>query len=186
MNGKSGNALEDRDLAVRVLPYDGKAPLIFEQIRQFVRNVVPYTVEVEHIGSTAVPGLGGKGIIDILTVTNRENMPKIVEILESKGYKHNAQADTIPEKLFVSGPYKYNERELHIHIHITFFGSKEHKDKLLFRDFLRRHPNEAETYFKLKQQASREAGSDGAKYTELKKSYINEVLEKARKEEEQM
>jgi GrpB-like predicted nucleotidyltransferase (UPF0157 family) len=186
MNGKSGNALEDRDLAVRVLPYDGKAPLIFEHIRQFIRNVVPYPLEVEHVGSTSVAGLGGKGIIDILIVTNRENITKIVEMLESKGYEHNAQADTIPEKLFVSGPYKYSERELHIHIHTTFFGSKEHREKLLFRDFLRRHPKEAETYFKLKKQASREAGSDGTKYTELKKSYINEVLEKARKKEEQM
>jgi GrpB-like predicted nucleotidyltransferase (UPF0157 family) len=185
MNVKFANVWEDRDLAVRILPYDGKAPEIFEQIKRFICNVVPYPVKVEHIGSTAVPGLGEKGIIDILIVTNRQNMTKVVEVLESKGYKHNAQTDTIPERLFVSGPYNYNERELHIHIHITFFGSKEHKDKLLFPDFLRRHPKEAENYFEFKKQSSREAGSDGAKYTELKTSYINEVLEKARREAEE-
>jgi len=89
---------EDQDLAVRMLPYDSKVPEIFEEIKQFVCNFVPYPVEVEHIGSTAVPGLGGKGIIDILIVINREYMPKVVEVLESGGYKHNPQADTIPER----------------------------------------------------------------------------------------
>jgi hypothetical protein len=62
---------------------------------------------------------------------------KVVEVLESKGCKYNAQAGTIPERLSVSGLYNHNERELHIHSHITFLGSKEHKNKLLFPDFLR-------------------------------------------------
>ena len=77
---------------------------------------------------------------------------------------------------------RYDKRELHIHIHITFFGSKEHKDKLLFRDYLRHHSDEAKTYYDLKKQWSTEAGPDGSKYAELKTSYINEVLEKARRE----
>jgi len=168
--------------AIRILPYDSKAHEIFKGIKQFICNVIPYQVEVEHIGSTAVVGLGGKGIIDILIITSREYTLKIVKLLESKGYKHNPQAGTIPERLFVSGPYRYKERELHIHIHITFSGSKEHKDKLLFRDYLRRHPEESETYFELKKQWSTEAGLDGSKYTEFKASYINKVLEKARRE----
>ena len=167
--------------AVRILPYDRKAPEIYDEIEKFIYSVIPYQVEVEHIGSTAIVGLGGKGIIDILIITNRAYMLKVVELLESKGYKHNPQAGTIPERLFVSGPYRYKERELHIHIHITFSGSKEHKDKLLFRDYLRRYPEEAETYFELKKKWSMEAGSDGSKYTELKASYINKVLKKARR-----
>ena len=172
---------KDKNIAVRILPYDSKAPEIYDEIKQFIYSVTPYQVEVEHIGSTAVVGLGGKGIIDILIITNREYMLKVVKLLESKGYKHNPQAGTIPERLFVSGPYRYKERELHIHIHITFSGSKENKDKLLFRDYLRRHPEETETYFELKKKWSMEAGSDGSKYTELKASYINDILEKARR-----
>jgi len=173
---------ENRDLAVRILPYDSKAPEIFEEIRRFICDVIPYQVEVEHIGSTAVPGLGGKGIIDILIITKKEYMQSIVEILESKGYKYNPQGGTPPERLFVSGPYKYHGKELHIHIHITFFGSKEHRDKLLFRDYLRKHPDEAKRYYELKKQWSKEAGPDGSKYTELKTQYIEEILEKAKKE----
>lgn len=172
---------EDRDLAVKISPYDIKAPEIFQEIKQSLYDVIPYQIEVEHIGSTAVAGLGGKGIIDILIIAKQEYMRKIVEVLKSEGYKYNPQAGTVPERLFVSGPYTYNERELHIHIHITFSGSKEQKDKLLFRDYLRRHPEEVEKYFELKKEWSREAGSDAGKYTELKTSYIQQVLEKARK-----
>jgi len=175
-------ANEKRSLAVRIVPYDSKAPEIFEETKQFICNIIPYPVEIEHIGSTAVVGLGGKGIIDILIITKRQQqLAEIAEILRNNGFSHNPEAKHAEDRFFVSGPYRYNEKELHIHIHITFSGSKEHKDKLLFRSYLRRHPEETETYFELKKQWSMEAGSDGSKYTELKASYINEVLERARR-----
>lgn len=171
---------KDKNLAVRMLPYNNKVPEIFEEIKQFIRNAVPYEVEVEHVGSTAVVGLGGKGIIDILVITNwGQQSAEAAEILRNKGFDHNPNVKHAADRFFVSGQYRYNEKELHIHIHITFSGSKEHKDKLLFRDYLRRHPEEAETYFELKKQWSMEAGSVASRYTELKTSYIYKVLEKA-------
>jgi GrpB-like predicted nucleotidyltransferase (UPF0157 family) len=171
-----------RDLAVKIVPYNNRAPKIFGDIKQFLCDTILYHINVEHIGSTAVPGLGGKGIIDILIVTKREYMCKIVELLKSKGYKSDPNTGNPPERLFVSGPYKYGIRKLHIHIHITFYGSQEHRDKLLFRDYLRQHPKEAKKYYELKKQWAAEAGSDASKYTKLKTSYINRVLEKTRKE----
>ena len=172
-----------RDLAVKIIPYDSKAPEIFEEIKRFIYNTIPYQIEIEHIGSTAVPGLGGKGIIDILIITpHQHQLPETAEILRNKGFSHNPEPKHAEDRFFVSGPYRYNEKELHIHIHITFSGSKEHKDKLLFRDYLRQHPEEAKTYFELKRRWSMEAGSDPSMYTELKTLYINRVLEKARRE----
>ena len=170
------------NLAVKILPYNNRAPKIFEDIRRFLCETIPYEINVEHIGSTAVPGLGGKGIIDILIITKRKYMWKIFELLKSKGYKSNPNTGNPPERLFVSGPYKYGSKELHIHIHITFYGSQEHKDKLLFRDYLRQHPEETKKYYELKKQWSLEAGSDASKYTKLKTSYITRILEKARRE----
>lgn len=169
--------------AVKILPYDEEAPKIFEEIKRFVCNAIPYKIGVEHIGSTAVPGLGGKGIIDVLIIAKKGDMQKIVEILESKGFRYNPGGGSPPERLFVSGPFRYRGRDLHIHIHITYFGSKEHIDKILFRDYLRRHQEEARRYYELKKRWSEEAGEDRAKYTKLKTAYILEVLEKARREE---
>lgn len=172
----------NKDLAVKVVEYDNESPLIFTNIKQFLFKIIPYKIEVEHIGSTAVPGLGGKGIIDILIITEKDCMKKIVELLVSKGYSFNPEVSTNPDKPFVSGSYKYNDKNLHIHIHITFRGSNEYKDKLLFRDYLIKHLEEARNYYELKKKWSLEAGHDRPKYTELKSSYINEVLKKARRE----
>lgn len=175
---------ESQELGVKILPYDSKAPEIFDEIKQFIHKLIPYPIEVEHVGSTAVVGLGGKGIVDILIITKQEYMQKIIKLFESVGYRFNPEPGfgTFPERLFISGSYKYKERELHVHFHITFLGSNEHRDKLLFRNYLRRHSDEAKRYYELKKRWSIEAGSDRPKYTELKTSYINEVLEKARKE----
>jgi len=165
----------------RVLPYDSEAPRIFENIKRFLLSVIPLEVEVEHVGSTAIPGLAGKGIIDVLIITRQERVWEVVKLLESRGFRYNPEGGAPPERLFVSGPYRYKGKDLHIHLHITF-GSKENQDMLLFRDYLRRHPEEAERYYELKRQWDREAGSDNDKYGELKTPYVNEVLEKARKE----
>jgi GrpB-like predicted nucleotidyltransferase (UPF0157 family) len=172
----------NKDLAVKIVEYDNESPLIFTNIKQFLFKIIPYKIEIEHIGSTAVPGLGGKGIIDILIVTEKDFMKKTVESLVSEGYNFNPEVSTNPDKPFVSGSYKYNDKNLHIHIHITFKGSNENKDLISFRDYLRKNPAEAKKYFKLKKKWSLEAGSDRLKYTELKTSYINEVLEKAKGE----
>lgn len=175
---------EKDESAVEVLPYDAEAPLIFEEINDFLRDLVPFPIEVEHVGSTAVPGLGGKGIIDILIITEKEKMRKIIELLESRGFKFKPEVGfgTFPERLFISGQYRNDKRDLHTHFHITFSGSNEHKDKLLFRDYLRGHPEEAKTYYELKKRWSAEAGPDMRTFTELKTPYISEVMEKAKKE----
>lgn len=173
---------KNKETSVKISDYNSNAPLIFKRIKQYLVDTIPYKIEVEHIGSTAVPGLGGKGIIDILIVIEKEFMKKTVESLVLEGYNFNPEVSTNPDKPFVSGLYKYNDKNLHIHIHITFKDSNENKDLISFRNYLRRHSEEAKYYYKLKKKWSIEAGSDRPKYTELKTTYINEVLEKVKRE----
>jgi len=175
---------ESKDPIIEVLPYDIKAPDKFEDIKRFLLDLTPFPIEVEHIGSTAVPGLGGKYVIDVLIITEKSSMHRIVELLEFKGYEFKPEPGfgIHLERLFISGPYEYKGEELHVHFHITFFESNEHIDKLLFRDYLRQNPDEANIYYELKKQWSQEAGQNKLRYADLKTTYINEVLEKARKE----
>jgi len=173
---------KNKETAVKISNYNSNAPLIFKRIKQYLLDAIPYKIEVEHIGSTAVPELGGKGIIDVLIITEKDCMKKTLESLVSEGYNFNPEVSTNPDKPFVSGSYKYSDKNLHIHIHITFKGSNENKDLISFRDYLRRHSEEAKDYYGLKKRLSLEAGSNRQKYTELKTSYINEVLDKAKKD----
>ena len=175
-------ATKDPGMAVKIVPYDSHAPEIFRSVKQFIISIIPYNVEVEHVGSTAVTGLGGKGIIDILIITERrEHLAEIAEILRDNGFSHNPEIRHAEDRFFVSGPYRYKGNDLHIHIHITFHKSVTHGDMLAFRDYLRIHPEEAENYYELKKEWSREAGSNASRYTELKTTYINKLLDRARK-----
>jgi GrpB-like predicted nucleotidyltransferase (UPF0157 family) len=170
--------------AIEISAYDPKAPSKFEKLKEFLLDLTPYPIEVEHIGSSAVVGLGGKRVIDTLVIVEENVMREIVTLLESKGYKFNPEQGfgIHPERFFISGPFIYEGEEIHVHYHITFPGSNEHRDKLLFRDHLRRHPIEAKTYYNLKKDWSVEAGPDKMRFAELKTPYITEVLERAREE----
>lgn len=169
------------DPAVKIVPYDRASPKIFGRLREHLAKVIPHKVQIEHAGSTAIVGLGGKGIIDILIVTEKEFMDKTMEMLEADGYRPYPEPIS-EERLFASGTFKYQGREVKVHIHMTFSGSSEHKNKLLFRDYLRAHPDEAKNYYDLKKQWSIKAGPDRPKYSELKTSFINRMLKKAREE----
>ncbi len=171
-----------KDSHLKIVPYDDEYPRIFSEIKEFIHSIIPFEIRIEHIGSTAVPGLGGRRIIDILIITEREYMQKVVELLEARGFKYNPQASTLPEKLFVSGPYRYKGEKLHVHIHVTFQGSREHEEKLLFRDYLRRNPTEAKRYYEFKKLWMEKAGSNLSKYREYKAAYIKVILEKAKEE----
>lgn len=59
---------------MKVIPYSSKYPQIFQAIKGHILDLIPYKIEVEHIGSTAVSGLGGRNIIDILILTKREHL----------------------------------------------------------------------------------------------------------------
>lgn len=170
---------------LKLLDYDPTAPDKFNDIKNFLYRIIPFPVEIEHIGSTSVVGLGGKGVIDISIITDKESMMKIVELLESNGYKFNPEPGfgVFPERYFISGPYLYHGENLHVHYHITFHGSNNHIDHVLFRNYLRKHPEEAARYFALKEKWAVDANLETGLYTELKTPYVAEVLKKARKEE---
>lgn len=171
-----------KDPHLRIIPYNPEYPKIFNEIKEFICGVIPYPVQIEHVGSTAVPGLGGREIIDVLVIAEQEYMRRIAELLEARGFRCNPQASIPLEKLFVSGPYKYKGREYHVHIHITFKGSREHEEKLLFRDYLRENPEEAKRYYGLKKMWMEKAGSDPSRYRKCKAAYIRAVLKNAGKE----
>lgn len=84
--GKKMDA-EKQKSTVKIVPYDSRAPEIFQSLKQYIGSIIPCDIEVEHIGSTAVVGLFGKGIIDILIIAKREQTPVVIEALEVNGYK---------------------------------------------------------------------------------------------------
>jgi GrpB-like predicted nucleotidyltransferase (UPF0157 family) len=170
---------------VAIVQYDPAWPKMFEEEAAFLRWKLPQDLvkRIEHFGSTAVPGLSAKPIIDILVeVTSLDETKKqIVPLLEAEGYEYfwrPAFGDDGP-------PYyawfikRNSKRKRTHHIHMVEADS-ELWDRLYFRDYLRQFPAEAKCYDELKRKLSEEYPNDRAKYTKEKSDFILTVTKKAK------
>jgi GrpB-like predicted nucleotidyltransferase (UPF0157 family) len=133
-------------------------------------------VAIDHIGSTSVPGLPAKDVIDVqVSVVGQEELVAVCDQLAEAGYRVNSEArdhpvpgeDTNPEcwaKGFASEPV--GSRRCHIHVRVL--GRPNQRYALLFRDYLRCHPPTAAAYATFKQMAAALRPEDSARYAAFK------------------
>ena len=137
-----------------------------------------WLVAIEHVGSTAVPGLGAKPIIDITAaIRSLSDTPQCVEPLRAIGYEYvpEFEADLPERRYFRKGP-----PEDHYHLHMVEQTSEFWARHLLFRDTLRAHPEVAREYERLKRELAARFGSDREGYTDAKTEFIESTIAKAR------
>lgn len=158
-------------------------PEIFEEERMQIEAALGAgnIVRIEHIGSTAVPGLLAKPTIDILLeIPEGTANEKLIERLESTGYIYiSSPGLPAPHMVFVKGYTIRGFEGQAYHLHIRYPGDW---DELYFRDYLLRHPETVREYEALKQQLARDFPSDRDAYTDGKEAFIKEVTKKAREE----
>lgn len=170
---------------VAVVPYDPRWPVMFAEERSHLLSCLPHDLvgRIEHFGSTAVPGLAAKPIVDLLVeVTSLdETKRRIAPILEAQGYDYfwrPSWGDDIPPfYVWFINRDKNGDRTHHIHMVEAHF---EHWDRLLFRDFLIEHPNVAREYGDLKLRFSHAHRVDRVSYTAAKSDFIKRMTEKAK------
>lgn len=160
------------------LPYDPILQKLFKTELERLRTFLNKAVKIEHVGSTAVPGLGGKGFIDIV-IGSKTNLNEISKELEKAGYTYRPDASTdtrwfhkheLPDEL--QGVRRY-------HIHLTKFGSKEWVEMIAFRDYLRTHPEAVNKYAAIKKHAASISGQQREVYVKTKDPIIKELIAKA-------
>jgi len=161
---------------IKIYPYHQKFAKAFVKKKQEIA-LIAKDVEVHHVGSTAVYGLGGKGIIDIMIgVKNWQGVEKVVVGLKRIGFEHVHPKEK--GKIFLSSIKESGWGDFHIHIVIV--GSVGYRNFLAFRDYLRKHPKETKHYFKLKLIWHKKSKGERAVYTKMKNSYVKEILKKAK------
>lgn len=132
----------------------------------------------EHVGSTAVPGLAAKPIVDMLVfVRSLDQAKNKISDLEALGYAFWEDNPDVTRLFFVKGLPPNGPRTHHIHIAEP---SSNPDDKVLFRNYLRVHPDEAAVYLKLKLKLASQHTTDREEYTKAKTAYISSVLAKAK------
>jgi len=162
-----------------VVPYDPVWPQQFEAARAEILAVVGHLLRrLEHIGSTSVPGLAAKPIIDMMaSVQHLQDGHTAQPALAALGYE--LVETGMPNRLFFqrrTGPGTSTH-----HLHVVSEDSWATRNELLLRDYLRRDPEQARRYGELKQRLTRELGG-GEPYTRAKTALIQELVDAARDE----
>jgi GrpB-like predicted nucleotidyltransferase (UPF0157 family) len=174
---------------VSVVAYDPAWPAAFAAERDELLSLVPPGIitRIEHFGSTAVPGLAAKPIIDMLAeVTDLDTVrQRVAPILEAHGYEYvwrPTMGDDGPPwyAWFIKRDAQTGVRTHHIHMVEADFT--EHWDRLLFRDHLIAHPELAAEYGQLKERLAEEHPGDRVAYTQAKTEFVTRVTEAARRE----
>lgn len=172
---------------VAVVPYDSRWPDMFREEKAHLLFCLPATLitRIEHFGSTAVPGLAAKPIVDMLVeVASLDETRKCIPpILEAQGYDYfwrPTWGDGTPPfyAWFIKRDSQEN-RTHHIHMVESHF---EHWDRLLFRDYLIEHPEVAHQYEALKKALSSEYHADRVAYTKAKSDFIAKITRLAKKQ----
>lgn len=156
--------------------YDPRWPEIFDQVGSALRQALGDAAQrIDHIGSTAVPGLAAKPILDLqISVAALEPLDPYRRPLESLGYRFRAENPERTKRYFREAP---GQRRMHIHVRRA--GSWSEQFALLFRDYLRTHADEARRYAAEKHRLAAVHGEDRRGYTEGKEPFIWDVMKKA-------
>jgi GrpB-like predicted nucleotidyltransferase (UPF0157 family) len=154
-----------------VVDYDPAWPSIARRLIEEVRAACGgLLVQVEHIGSTAVPGLAAKPIIDLMPGLARpEDGLACVAPMEALGYEYRG-AFGIPGRHYF--PRQAEGERLAVHAHMFVVGHPEWTRHLLFRDYLRAHPRRMREYEALKRGLAERFRDERAAYTDAKSDFV--------------
>jgi GrpB-like predicted nucleotidyltransferase (UPF0157 family) len=162
---------------VTIVPYDPAWPRRFEEECAVLAAVFAGSeAAIEHIGSTAVPGLGSKPVIDVMIgLRDLAEAGRRKTALEATGYEYVPQYEKeLPERRYFRKP-PIPPREFHLHCVVK--GSDFWIRHLAFRDYLRFHPESAAAYYELKKELATRLSKE--KYTDAKSPFIEGILASA-------
>lgn len=158
---------------VTIAGYNPLWPEMYAAERERISRVMgDWLVGIEHVGSTSVPGLGAKPVIDIMPlVRSLADDKHFVPLLESVGYEHVPPGvDDIPERRYFRRGFPRM-----FHVHVVERDSEFAVRHLAFRDYLRTHPESAREYEALKRRLAAEQGADRLGYVNAKTEFITGI-----------
>lgn len=181
MNGVTMVSIEEAVLSkYTFFPYSKDYPKMFQKEKRFLSKLFSpiKKKEIQHIGSTSVPNLGGKKIIDVIIVVEKKNIKKSKDLLKRGGFVYH---HTMKRKR--SFHYKYylnkSKEPMLVHLHLTYFGSGEIEKALAFRDYLKKFSKVRKDYESIKRSASKLHSNDGKKYVAFKLDFVESTLKDA-------
>ncbi|MBI1813212.1 GrpB family protein [Candidatus Peregrinibacteria bacterium] len=162
-----------------IVPYSENWPASFAMEKKRLQDAIGNTiVAIEHIGSTAVPGLAAKPVIDIIAgVRSMQEADGLIRELKNLGYLYPEEFNaSLPDRRFFMHMNKKKTERTH-HLHLISYQGKEWKEAIAFRNLLRGSHAVAEKYAALKKTLSLKYKNDREGYTSAKTAFIERALE---------
>ena len=162
---------------VEVSPYDAAWADDFQKIKGELDGVLNGLVlSIEHVGSTSVPGLSAKPIIDIdVVIKDEAALPPVIEALQSIGYQHNGDQGIKGREAF---DYEGKEHLRKHHLYVCATDSAELKRHMTFRDYLRSDPDAVRGYSRVKEEGAALYPFDIDGYIAYKSPFIEQIYKK--------
>jgi GrpB-like predicted nucleotidyltransferase (UPF0157 family) len=163
---------------VVIVPYDPEWPQLFSALGAALREALgSVALRIDHIGSTSVPGLEAKPILDVqISVDSFEPLDAFRIPLESIGLVYRADNPDLSKRYFRESP---GARRTHVAVRCA--GSFSEQLALLFRDYLRAHTGDARRYAELKRKVAEEHSDNRRAYNDAKAAFIWEIVAKAQR-----
>jgi GrpB-like predicted nucleotidyltransferase (UPF0157 family) len=164
-----------RRVPVQVHQADPDAPQVARRLIALIATGWPAT-PAEHVGSTAVPGLAGKGIIDLLLAAEPAHIPAITQALLELGFQPQVPAAFPATRPMLWGAFRHGPTEYRVHVHVVPAGSPEVAAMRGFRDALRADPRLRRRYAALKRAIVENGPVDPVTFTKAKHDWIAATL----------
>jgi GrpB-like predicted nucleotidyltransferase (UPF0157 family) len=170
---------------IRIVDHDPCWPTFFEREKGILVSSLENQLEgIKHIGSTAVPGLAAKPVIDIMLGLKQDVMlDACIEPLKQLGYDYISKYESsLPlRRYFEKKPIQSHGKYYTYHLHVVHIQSEFWKRHLLFRDYLRTHHDIAKQYEQVKKDLAKRF-TDTNEYADAKRDFVESIIAKAERQ----
>ena len=162
---------------VQIASYDERWPAAFQLERDDLATALgPASTAIHHVGSTSVPGLWSKAVIDILVESpDLDLIDAATPSLQQRGYEARGEYGVAGRRYFSRPP----DHRLKVHVHVFECGNERIARHLRLRDYLRTHPSDASRYGKFKRALAETHAEDREAYQAGKADFIEQLHAKA-------
>jgi GrpB-like predicted nucleotidyltransferase (UPF0157 family) len=176
---KSKKIIGLRRKKVRISSYKPAWKKLYKKEEKLLRSVIgEYILDIQHVGSTSIPGAKAKPIIDIVIGLEKlKDGEKCIKPLKKLGYEYYRDTAARGRYFFAKG----SEKNRTHYIHMGKLNGRFWKNHILFRDYLRKHKKAVKEYNELKEDLSKKYKDDRDAYTSHKDAFIKGIIKKAEK-----
>lgn len=154
--------------------YDEQYPHVFAEVVKAMQAILP-SVHVEHVGSTAIPGLGGRRVLDLVIAAEQGRHNEIETQLLRVGIVKNPFAHFLP---MLTTSIHYQGKDYPILLYILPEDHEIYRSWIAFRTYMQQHPEEVQRYAEVKRRAIAEGKTDAGSYQQAKTPYLESLLQR--------